>query len=82
MHDFLCKFPDVYKPRLNKNISKDLLLALFEFDKKNLADRAQLIQRSVDADYSVLKNFVSNEAEYEKVVMSFKPVVTTPDIVD
>jgi hypothetical protein len=57
-------------------------LALFEFDKKNLADRAQLIQRSVDADYSVLKNFVSNEAEYEKVVMSFKPVVTTPDIVD
>lgn len=82
LHDFLVKFPDVYKPRLSNNVSKDLLLAVFEFDRKNLEDRALLIKRSVEADYSVLRNFVSSDAEFERVIRTFKPIVTTPDLVD
>jgi len=81
MHDFLCKFPDVYSVKLNNKVSKDLLLTIFEFDKRNLEERALLLKRTNEADYSVLRNFVSSEAEYEKVIASFKPKVTSPDTI-
>ncbi len=79
LHDLLCKFPQVYEPKLNKKYSKTTLLQIFEFDKDDLERRRKYIQKSIDADYSVLKNFCTNE-EYEQVIASFKPIVTMPDI--
>lgn len=79
LHDLLCKFPQVYESKLNKKYPKNTRLQIFEFDKEDLERRKEYIQKSIDADYSVLKNFCTSD-EYEQVIASFKPIVSMPDI--